>query len=839
MKTETARLSVFAGPSATQDRTRLRSMLMGATGLALASTSGVAFAQEGDAAPAAAEVSAPVDDAATTAAEEERMRRLGIVTATARRKEESLQDAPVAITALTGDALDEYAINDFMDLSTQVPTMVAGRAASGSSASIFLRGVGSTALSAGFDQSVSFNIDGLPMSRGREISMPQYDIERVEVLKGPQALFYGKNTTGGLISVVSKDPTDEFEASGKVGYGFEAKEKYGEGVISGPLTDTLRGRLAFRVSDSEGAFENSAAATYLDPLGMERHRISDMRGGGKTESGRLTLVYEPNDIFNLEFKLGASQQEDGGPTDVLERLCGGGRTTPASANGVPPSPNADCSINGVSDSSSIPREVAAANYRYARNGDMYADFSSIYSVITGKLDLDGLEVESITSYYNFLQKDLNNVAGEHYPANFSQKADYDQISQELRFSTRSDGPFNSTFGLFYSDSEFVFNTDAYIFIVPLDPASGTFVTFKRDNGFEGTALSAFYEGTYAFTDQWEVSAGARWSREERDSYQESLPASSFFAGFFPGGIRFDDKFSDENISPQVSVSYKPSGNLSYYAAYKEGFKTGGFNISQSLTPASTLAAGQFDSETAKGFEAGVRSILFGETLSLNATVFNYLYEDLQVQVFDPSSVSLIADNAGELMTQGIEVDFSWVPDAIEGLTVRGAFAFNNVEFDNFIGQCYGGQTIAQGCDQVPVAGVFQSQDYSGRTPPKAPETAGRIGAMYEFPVGAFEASLSGDVSYMGEYYFTDTLRPDAIQDAYTKLDMAARLTSPDDRWTLSLIGRNLTEEFVVTSANDIPFTGGTGTGTTVGNVADMSAFVENPREVYVELAVRF
>ena len=775
----------------------------------------------------------------TTEIDAERLRRLGIVTVTARRKEESLQEAPVAITALTGDALDDYAINDFMDLSTQVPTMVAGRAASGSSASIFLRGVGSTALSAGFDQSVSFNIDGLPMSRGREISMPQYDIERVEVLKGPQALFYGKNTTGGLISVVSKDPTDEFEASGKVGYGFEAKEKYGEGVISGPLTDTLKARFAFRVSDTEGAFENSAAEVYLDPLGMERNRISDNRGFGETVSGRLTLAYEPNDIFNLEFKLGASQQKDGGPTDVLERICGAGRTTPASANGVPPSPNADCTINGISDSSSIPREVAGANYRYAEDGDMYADFSSIYSVVTGGLNLNALDVESITSYYSFLQKDLNNVAGEHYPANFSQKADYEQISQELRFSTKSDGPFNSTFGLFYSDSEFIFNTDAYIFIVPVDPVTGTHVTFKRDNGFEGTAMSAFYEGTYDFTDQWELSAGARWSREERDSYQASLPASSFFAGPFPGGLRLEDSFSDENISPQVSVAYRPSSSLSYYAAYKEGFKTGGFNISQALTPAATVDAGQFDSETAKGFEAGVRSILFGDTLSLNATVFNYLYEDLQVQVFDPATVSLIADNAGELTTQGIEVDFNWVPDTLDGLSVRGAFAYNKVEFDNFIGQCFAGQTIAQGCDQVLVGAAFQSQDYSGRTPPKAPETAGRLGATYAFPVGRFDASLSGDVSYMGKYYFTDTLRPDAVQDAYTKLDLAARVSAPDDRWTLSLIGRNLTEEFVVTSANDIPFTGGTGTGTAVGNVADMSAFVENPREVYVELAVRF
>ena len=294
----------------------LKGLLLGATSLALMSTAGSAAAQEeAEALPATETV-----DTANAELDAERLRRLGIVTVTARRREESLKDAPVAITALSGESLDEFAVNDFMDLSTQVPTMVAGRAASGSSASIFLRGVGSTALSAGFDQSVSFNIDGLPMSRGREISLPQYDIERVEVLKGPQALFYGKNTTGGLISVVSKGPTDEFEILGKVGYGFEAKEKYGEGVISGPITETLKGRFAFRASDSDGAFENSAAETYLDPLGMERHRIADNRGGGKTSSGRLTLDFEPNDTYHFEFKLGASEQEDGGPTDVLERL---------------------------------------------------------------------------------------------------------------------------------------------------------------------------------------------------------------------------------------------------------------------------------------------------------------------------------------------------------------------------------------------------------------------------------------------------------------------------------------------------------------------------------------
>lgn len=818
---------------------RLRAALLGAG----------AFAALGAALPASAEeveaMSAETLEQAAQAGQiseddADRLRRLGIVTVTARRREESLQDAPVAITAFSGEGLSDYAVTTFQDLSTLVPTMVAGRAASGSSASIFLRGVGSTALSAGFDQSVSFIIDGMPMSRGREISLTQYDVERVEVLKGPQALFFGKNTTGGLISVVTKSPTDEFEALAKVGYGFEAKEHYGEGVLSGPLTDNLRARLAVRLSDSEGAFTNTAAASYPDPLGMIRSPVSKNRGFGESASGRLTLVYEPNDILNLELKTGITKVEDGGPTDVLERICGSGRTTPASANGVPPSPNADCRIDGRSDASRLPSEVAAANYRYARDGAMYAEFDSSFAVLTGNLSFDKLDVSSISSYYQFEQTDLNNVSGEAYPASFTQLADFSQFTQEVRFQTKYDSPFNAMFGVFFANSEFTFNTDAYIFPVPLDPINNTYVTFKRDNGFEGDALSFFLEGTYDITDQWELSGGARWSREERDSYQRSLPGHIAFAAAFPGDLAFQDTFKDENISPQVTLRWKPSANISVYGAYKEGFKTGGYNISQALAATATAEAGRYDSETAKGFEAGVRSLLLNDTLTLNATVYDYLYEDLQVQVFDPVSVSLIADNAGELETKGIEVDFNWAPREAPGFSVRGAFAYNDAKYKNYIGQCFGGQTIAQGCNLTPVGGVFQAQDYSGRRPPKAPETAGRLGASYEFPVfNGMTASLSADASYTSSYNFTDTLRPDAVQDAFTKLDMAARLAGREDRWQLSLIGRNLTEEFVVTSANDIPFTGGIGTGTATGLTADMSAFVENPREVYLELSVRF
>lgn len=797
--------------------------------IALAAAASPAFAQTDPAPPP------PADEAATGSMADSE------IIVTARRRDERLIDAPVAITALGGAALDNYAVTEFTDMASLVPTMVAGKAASGSSASIFLRGVGSTALSAGFDQSVSFVVDGMPMSRGREIGLSQYDVQRVEVLKGPQALFFGKNATAGLISVTTNSPRDVFEAGLKVGYGFEAKEKYGEGYISGPLAEGLRARLAFRISDSEGAFTNTAAETYIDPFGLERHRNSKNRGYGRTYSGRATIEWDAADNLTIQVKTGYTDQKDGGPTDIIERICGGGRTVPFAANGIPPSPNADCVIDGRSDSSTIPVEVAELDYRYAGDGRMYSRLKSGFGILTATLTSDVFDVTSITSYYRFKQTDLNNVSGEAYPATFSQLADYRQTSEELRFQSKWDGPVNVLFGLFASSNKFIFNTDAYIFPLPAVAAGTTYVTFKRDNGFSGSSMSAFGEVTANLTDSLELAGGARWSYESRNSFQQSLAANPAFGAAFPGGLRLDDRYRETDVSPQVTLRYKPSRDLTFYAAYKEGFKSGGFNISQTLTPAATVAAGEFGAERARGGEFGARAILMGGALSLNATAYYYDYLDLQVQNFDPVTIGQVVANAGTLRVKGIEGDFNWRSG---GFSLRGAAAFNDATYKDYVGQCYGGQTIAQGCNLLaPAPGAaFTSQDYDGLTPPKAPRFAGRLGASYEVELSGSGLRLeaSGDMSYSSKYNFSDTLRPDAVQPSFTKFDASLRLKGPEDRWSLALIGRNLSNKYIVTGGSEIPFTGGTGTGTAgPGVLSDLSAFVDNPREFYIEASVKF
>ena len=761
---------------------------------------------------------------------------------TARRKSERLLDAPVAITAVSGSTLSEYQVSRVSDLVTLVPSMVAGRAASGSSASIFLRGVGSTALSAAFDQSVSFVIDGIAMSRGREISLPQFDIQRVEVLKGPQALFFGKNTTGGLISVTSNNPTREFEAGVKAGYGFEARDKYVEAYVSGPVSDTLRLRLAGRYGKSDGAFTNTAAPTYTNYIGTQvRTSPGPRRGGGENYGLRATAELDVSPNFTLQLKGGISSVVDGGATDLVERVCGSGRTTPLSANGRPPSPNADCVVNGRSDQSSIPIEVAQAGYRYARDGRMYADFKSQYVVLAANVTSDPFDVSSITGYTHFRQEDLNNVSGEAYPATFTQFVDFKQFSQELRFQSKFSGPFNVLFGGYYAHGTFVLNSDAYILPVPIDPVLNTYRSFQRDNGFSNDSMSVFAEGTFKITPQLELSGGARYSIESRDSYQFSFASHPALAAAFPGGLSLRDRYRDTNLSPQVTLRYKPTVDTTLYATYKEGFKAGGFNISAGLTAASTQAGSRYRAETAKGGEIGLRTLLLDRRLSLNVTGYSYEYSDLQVQFFDPVTISQVSGNAGKLRTQGVEADFNYRVPAVEGLSFRGAAAYNDARFHNYVGACYAGQTVLQGCNLVFSGGKFNAQDYENRTPPKAPKFSGRLGVTFETPVtsSGIGLRLSGDVSHTSSYNYSDALRPDAVQPAYTKLDAAIALKGPEDRWTLSLIGRNLTNKLVVTAANDIPFAGGTGAGTATGVTADMSAFIDNPREVFVEFSVKF
>ena len=770
---------------------------------------------------------------------------------TARRKEERLIDVPVAVTAITGEKLENYSVTAVGDIATFVPSMVVGRQVTGSSASIFLRGVGSSSLSAGFDQSVSFNIDGLPFSRGREIAFAQYDIASVEVLKGPQALYFGRNTTGGLISIRSNDPGNEFEGAFKAGYGFETRNKYAEAMVSGPLSESFGARLALRWNDSRGSLLNTGGPAIDPPTGLDRAPQAKYRDPTETISGRLTLKYEPNETLSFLLKAGYTHYEDDGAGNLYERKCGGGRTAPLATGGVLDT-FADCNVDGRADhSASNPAFVE--NYRYTRaDGTTFTDLDSYFGSLTTQIDTDVFDVTLISGYAKFKQTDYNDFVGSIRNVSVSQLADFEQYSQEVRIASDFDGPINFTVGGFYADSTFIFNTDSHNVNFGFDPVRRTWVSFSRDNGFDAKSFSLFGQAVWQIVPSLELAGGVRWSSDKRDSYQESLPgAATAAAGIFPQDVRFDDYFDDTDVSPEVTLSWKPTADTTIYAAYKQGYKSGGFNLSQTITAAASLRAGQYKSETAEGFEIGAHALLADRQLLLNAAVYDYKYSDLQVQFFDPISTGQIVANAGALTTKGFELDFNFQPNAARGLSFRGAYAYNEAKYKDFVGACYGGQTPADGCNLLPrnpagdpslfgtSANPFNGQLYTGRIAPKAPKHAWQLGGAYEAPIGEMTAGFSIDLNHSSSYNYTDVLIPEAVQKGFTRLDARIFLGGEDDRWQVALIGRNLTDEIVVTSANEFPFTGGSGTGTTAGIKSDMNTIVERPREVSLEVSFSF
>lgn len=791
--------------------------------MGLAAYSPAAEAMQGGQAPAAENHAASADD----------------IVVTARRREESLQDVPVAVAALSPQQLEGAAVTDIAAISQLVPSMVVGRQVTGSSASIFLRGVGSTSLSSGFDQSVSINLDGIAMSRGKEIVNAQYDLAGVEVLKGPQALFFGKNSTAGVVTVRSADPTPDFDARIRLGYEIEAQEMYGEGFVSVPLTDSLGFRVAARGSTQQGAFTNTGRTNTTN--GLTRTVQSDRRGAAESFSIRGTLLYEGADDLRVTLKGQLSQINDDGAGSAYERKCAAGRTVPRATSGIA-AIYSDCVIDGRNDTANLAPQVAAV-MPYARDGKTYTDHDSHYVALTVDKGIGPVTLTSVTAHYAFKQYDSNSFSGAAAGIYVTQFNHFRQFSQEFRAITDFDGPFNLTAGAYFADAYYRFDTAGFAGIVPPDVTTGNYHSFARIGGFDGKSYSAFAELRWNVLDNLELAGGARWSREEKDSFSNQYYRHALFPAFF-ALKNFTDRFRDENVSPQATLTWKPTRDVTIYGAYKQGFKAGGFNTSITIGPATTVNDGRFKSETAEGGEIGLRTELLDRQLRFNVTAYDYTFNDLQVQVFDASTTAQVVSNAGALNTRGVEVDLNFRPRGFDGFETHASVAYNRAIFKDYKGTCFTGQLVSEGCalDLNPLTGAYNSQDLNGRRAPKAPLWAGRVGASYTTPPtsGNLQFGVSADASFSSSYNYTDTLRPDGVQSRYVRWDAGFRVFNEDAGWELALIGRNLANKYVITSANDMPAQGTGGTGTVASGVrSDLNGIIDRPRQVYLQFTKRF
>ena len=792
----------------------------------------------------------------------ESARAIEEVVVTARKRDESLQETPVVVNVLTEDAINSQRIESIVDLGYVVPGMVATQVTSGTSGIIYLRGIGTGSGNPAFDQAVAINVDGMGINSAQLMNVGMFDLRQIEVLRGPQALFFGKNSPGGVIAIHTNDPGDEFELELTAMYESTAEETSVRGIISGPITETLGARLAFGVSDADDH--------WLEVYGEDRFEagptgpIQVAFEPGKIQEENLfvlgTLVWEPTDNFSAKLKVARVEDELTGPsTAILQKVF-------CPIGGVPqqvqyPHPN----VNGCdSDDLEVGPGINPALSGLLKDGafigedegfnERDTDFASL--TLTYEMD-NGLTFTSVTGYFDNRDERYSESSFEIASAlTTTQETFLDQWSQEFRLVSNFDGNVNFSVGAFYEDKEIEQDIDVIGFFnryaPPLLPlvGNGPFYFGRQHPQQEGTSWSVFGQVGWDITEQWNLSVGGRYTEEEKElAMRAKVNATPLFG--FPEVPWVDVNVVDpkqdwDNFSPEVTVSYQFRDNVMYFASYKEGFKSGGFDVSYAGFRAFSAAAPldtSYNEELVEGFEVGMKSTLLDGTLRLNVTAYSYDYEELQLAKFDGTTLSFSIFNGGKSSADGLEVEAFWVTP-VDGLSLTASLAFADSEFDEFIAPCWAGQTIALGCDADPhpITGNFNGVDKAGESLPYASDVSAALGLTYDVSISNnWNLGLGLNAIYTDDYNPMPERPPEVVlQDGYWRLNAALSLYSSDDRWEIFVRGVNLTDEVANISGTVAPGQGNpatTGTNDPSG-LGDFMTYSVGGRFVTAGLTVR-
>ncbi len=770
--------------------------------------------------PGTSTVYAQADEAESNILEE--------VLVTARKRDEALQDVPVAVSAISADDISENLAQDLTLLGELAPQVKIGEGGSGTGAVIGIRGVSSSSSDAGFDQSVLVEIDGVPFGRGTIIGTRLFDIADVQVLSGPQALYFGKNSPAGVISINSADPTQEFEAYIKGGYEFNADQAYSEGAISGGLTDTLSARFAFRASTQKGWTTNNA------PVLNDIFGASEFTGGANPErmpasdefAGRLTLLWEPTEDFTARLKFMFNSVEANSGNGNTEPYCIGD-TLAANAPvlvGSVPLPNADCYADQQTSHAGGVAEYTR-NMRFANGGDPYLDREFYFAALDLNKWFGDLSLDSTTGFYDGDVQLMNVTDWSPYGTIWaSARYQYQLFTQELRLTSTWDGPINFMVGGYYEHSKRPFDNVPEIFHV-YNPEADNYASADMTSVTTGDYFSFFAELVWAITPTLELSGGARWSRDERDMEQTNLSLSPAWRHLRPVGDTIYVGYDDDHVSPEVALTWRPTDDHTLYGAYKTGYKGGGISNPFLLDADTTPDELVFRPEIAEGFEVGYKSTALGGALRYDLNVYRYDYEDLQVVSADNSGViqEFNLTNAGESRIEGIQASFAWL--VTDELSLNGNLGLNDAKYTKHdTAQCYFGQTEAEGC-------IDGAQNLAGVHLIRAPELTLNIGGDWEPRLfDGWLTRFSASANYSDDYQATTDNAPGGVQDSFWLINAGITVGPEDGQWEIALLGRNLTDEYYMLQSF---------AWTAAGNPDQYTAFWNRPMEIALQGTYRF
>lgn len=780
------------------------------------------------------------------------------VIVTAQKRTESLQDVPISVSAIGGEKLVEANITNLEALTTFIPNFSMNQ--SGISNNITIRGV-SSGINPGFEQSTGMYVDGIYYGRGQLARAPLFDLERIEVLRGPQPILFGKNSIAGAVSMITAQPTREFDGSFTALYETEEQRQDYRLVLSGPISDTLSGRFSALWRDVEGPYRNN-----INGNREKQEEEMVLRG---------SLLWEPSDALSVAVKYERADFDDNGrnveldQSIVREDLVGTGEGVDyitALNNFVGIANN----VLGLDPPVVYNGDDGRLNRVRGGNGDFHDNQTDVF-VLKVDYDLGGSTLTSTTGWlqYDFIQDCDCDFTGATV-FNALQDEAFEQFSQELRLTSPGGETIDYIAGLFYQSSDLDFadsiNVMENSLLRILNPAFSDIRT-RRFANQESDMWAAFAQVTWNINDTLRLVLGGRYSEEDKSADKRqvhfgsdnvALPATDpsgqtpnvlwalnplFGAFSIEPYDRIRGDRTEKEFNPLVTLQWDATDDIMLYATYVEGFKAGGFDIRSNGHPdpavvnAQNLGRGldvvgvfEFEDESAVSYEIGAKMRL-GARAELNATWFFTEYTDLQTSQFD-GVLGFNVTNAGEAEISGVELDGRWA--IAEGLTLNGALAYLDFAYTDFLNnQCYFGQAVLEPGAVQPDGATC---DATGKRKEYTPEWTGSLTLDYVRPLTAsLELRTALDLMYSDSYTYNPTLDPRSTQDAFTKVNLRVALSEVSGRWELAFVGQNLTDEDVVIYGGEAPLAGTLTGGTGIGYYK----FLDRPATYAVQGTYRF
>lgn len=557
----------------------------------------------------------------------------------ARRREERLLDVPVAATVVSAEQIRQYNITAVANLKIVAPQISLDRGFTGSGTSISLRGVSSSVIDAGVEQSVLLDFDGVAISRGRILNDALFDIAGVDVLKGPQAVFFGKNSPGGVVSVKSADPTDELAGYVRGGYEFKADNASVEAAIGGPITDKLGIRVALFGSQSKGYIRNQNNGVidpYVaagSPYGFTPAAPGRLGAEDKI-AGRLTLKYSTDD-FTANFKLLVSHYEGQGLQSFSEVMgCAAGQSLPSNkfSGTVYPDATGDCKLNDRSSQGWMNPAVTAkwSQVNSQGHGQPFSKNATIMPVLSLTKNLGAIDLTSVTGYYDYdyvSQGNADATASAYYWSYSNEKNK--SFYQELRAVSNYDGMINFAAGGHYEDNDRTLYVGGLNGRPGVDATTGKLHTYDNEQRNKSTAFSVFGQLLVTFNDQIELAGGGRYTHQKKklDTFY-TFVNSNVQGSFRAVNDHILGSKSEDNFSPEATLTWKPSRNLMVYGAYKTGYLAGGFSNPGVPSKTATAQTLSFGAEKVNGFEVGIKGAALDNKLTGSITGYRYIYKGL-------------------------------------------------------------------------------------------------------------------------------------------------------------------------------------------------------------------